>query len=190
MARVPFFDISQATGRAKAAYDAYPPLNIMRMMGHTGDLVAAFGAMGNHLLLEVKLDVVLKEIAIVRVGVLCDSAYELHHHRRILAAVGASQDVVDAVTEGPDSDAFSDVQRLVVRFVDDVVANVRASDATFAPLAEHLSVCELQELTLTIGYYMMVSRFLETFDIDIEKEDPLAGRVPGAPSSKPEGGSP
>jgi len=61
MARVPYFDISQATGRAKATYDAFPPLNVMRMMGHTGDLVAAFGAMGNHLLLEVKLDVVLKE---------------------------------------------------------------------------------------------------------------------------------
>jgi len=183
MARVPYFDISQATGRAKATYDAFPPLNVMRMMGHTGDLVAAFGAMASHLLQNVELDVVLKEIAIVRVGVLSNSAYELHHHRRILAAVGASQDVVDAVTEGPDAKAFDDVQRLVMRFVDDVVANVRASDATFTPLAKHLSVRELQELTLTIGCYMMIARFLETFDVDIEDEDPLAGRVPGAPTS-------
>ena len=26
----------------------------------------------------------------------------------------------------------------------------------------------MQELTITIGFYMMVSRFLETYDIDIE----------------------
>ncbi|MCC2102710.1 MAG: hypothetical protein KDJ20_01055, partial [Hyphomicrobiales bacterium] len=48
------------------------------------------------------------------------------------------------------------------------VANVRASDATFAPLTRRFSHKEMQELTLTIGYYMMVSRFLETFDVDIE----------------------
>jgi alkylhydroperoxidase family enzyme len=57
---------------------------------------------------------------------------------------------------------------MVMRFTDDVVKNVRASDATFKPLAERLSHQEMQELTITIGYYMMVSRFLETFDVDIE----------------------
>ena len=39
---------------------------------------------------------------------------------------------------------------------------------TAKPLAEKLSLQEMQELTVTIGYYMMVSRFLETFDVDIE----------------------
>jgi hypothetical protein len=33
----------------------------------------------------------------------------------------------------------------------------------------------MQELTLTIGYYMMVSRFLETFDVDIEEEGQSEG---------------
>ena len=28
----------------------------------------------------------------------------------------------------------------------------------------------MQELTITVGYYMMVLHFLETFDVDIEKE--------------------
>ncbi len=53
-------------------------------------------------------------------------------------------------------------------FTDDVVANVRPADATFNPLNDRLGYKALQELTLTIGYYMMVSRFLETFDVDIE----------------------
>jgi len=55
-----------------------------------------------------------------------------------------------------------------MRYTDDVVKNVRAGDATYKPLAEKLSLQEMQELTVTIGYYMMVSRFLETFDVDIE----------------------
>jgi 4-carboxymuconolactone decarboxylase len=49
-----------------------------------------------------------------------------------------------------------------------VVRNVRASDETFEALRGRLSLQELQELTVTIGYYMTASRFLETFAIDIE----------------------
>jgi len=63
-----------------------------------------------------------------------------------------------------------------MRFTDDVVANVRASDATFEPLHARLSLQELQELTVTIGYYMMVCRFLETFGVDLETE-PAGGRL-------------
>jgi hypothetical protein len=33
-------------------------------------------------------------------------------------------------------------------------------------------VQELQELTVTIGYYLTASRFLENFDIDIEDAAP------------------
>jgi 4-carboxymuconolactone decarboxylase len=49
-----------------------------------------------------------------------------------------------------------------------LVANVRASDETFEPLRRELSLIQLQELTLVVGNYMMVCRFLETFDIDLE----------------------
>jgi len=61
-----------------------------------------------------------------------------------------------------------------------VVANVRAGDATFKPLLEALGPKVLQELTVTIGFYMLVSRFLETFDVDIEAAAPTgAVRVSG-----------
>ena len=40
---------------------------------------------------------------------------------------------------------------------------------------------QIQELVITIGYYMMVSRFLETFDVDIEAkgEEPADDQMPG-----------
>ncbi|MEQ1724524.1 MAG: hypothetical protein ABL882_01180 [Sphingopyxis sp.] len=57
-----------------------------------------------------------------------------------------------------------------MRFTDDVVVNVRAGDASFEPLRARLSLQELQELTVTVGFYMMACRFLETFDVDLEGE--------------------
>ena len=64
---------------------------------------------------------------------------------------------------------FDELQAAVMRYTDDSSQNVRASDATFDPLREALSLQELQELTVTIGFYMLVSRYLETFGVDIEQ---------------------
>lgn len=168
MARIPYFDTTQATGRAKEWYGRLPPLNIFRMLGHSGELVSGFVTLGNQILAYSKLDAVLREIAIVRVGVLSNAKYEVFQHERISRQVGMSEDKIRAIHEGPEAAAFNDLEKMVMRFTDDVVKNVRASDATFEPLAERLSHQEMQELTITIGYYMMVSRFLETFDVDIE----------------------
>lgn len=181
MARIPYFDPANATGRAKEWYGKLPPLNIFRMMGHSGDMLDGFVRLGNQILAFSKLDPVLREIAIVRVGVLSKAKYEVFQHERISRQIGMSDAKIAAIHEGPDAAAFSDIEKLVMRYTDDVVLNVRASDATFKPLSERLSYKEMQELTICIGYYMMVSRFLETFDVDIE-EKPATVNLPGAAS--------
>jgi alkylhydroperoxidase family enzyme len=89
-------------------------------------------------------------------------------HERIARGLGMTDALLAAIRHGPDDPAFDDLQRLVMQYTDDVVHNVRASDATFEPLRARLSLQELQELTVTIGYYLTASRFLETFDIDLE----------------------
>ena len=169
MARIPYFDPAMATGRAAEWYARLPPLNIFRMMGHAGEMLDGFVRLGNQILAFSKIDPVLREIAIVRVGVLCKAGYEVYQHEAISRRLGMDDAKIAAIHEGPDAKAFSDLERLVMRYTDDVVANVRASDATFAPLSKHFSHQEMQELTIAIGYYMMVSRFLETFDVDIEE---------------------
>ncbi len=179
MARIPYFDTTKAQGRAAKAYQKLPKLNIFRMLGHSGELVDGFNRMGSQILYFTKLDPVLREIAIIRVGVLSRASYEVHQHERIGRQLGMSDALIAAIHEGPDSAGFSNIQKLVMRFTDDVVANVRASDATWAPLTEVLPHQEMQELTLTIGFYMMVSRFLETFDVDIEQEPAGLNRIPG-----------
>ena len=40
MARIPYFDPALATDRAAKAYAKLPDLNIFRMLGHSGDMLA------------------------------------------------------------------------------------------------------------------------------------------------------
>jgi len=89
--------------------------------------------------------------------------------------------VLRDIDQGPDAPVFSELQRQVMAFTDDIVVNKRAGDATFDPLCKALGYKQIQELVITIGYYMMVSCFLETFDVDIEAPgaEPPAAAMPG-----------
>jgi len=73
-----------------------------------------------------------------------------------------------AVDVGPDAPAFDAFETTLLRFTDEVVRDGKASEAAFAALAEYYSPEELIETTLLIGFYMMTSRFLQTFDMDLD----------------------
>ncbi|HEX3762236.1 MAG TPA: carboxymuconolactone decarboxylase family protein [Kofleriaceae bacterium] len=168
MARIPYPDATTLSPETQDQLAKLPPLNLFRMLAGGEGLLYAFVKFGNHLWFKTELPAVLREIAILRVGALCNARYEVFQHERIARGLGMSDALIAAIRTGPDDPAFDDLQRLVVRYTDDIVRNVRASDDTFRPLVDRISVRQLQELTMTIGYYMTVSRFLETFGIDIE----------------------
>ena len=57
---------------------------------------------------------------------------------------------------------------------EDLVANANpgaGAGATFETIAAHLNAEEMVELTLAITFYIMTSKFLITFGIDLEPED-------------------
>lgn len=170
MARIDYPDPSGLEPGTQDLLAKLPPLNLFRMMAGSERMLKEFVDLGNQILFRSQLDPVLREIAILRVGVLSGASYEVHQHERVGRAVGMSDALIAAVRVGPAATDLDEIQRSVMRFTDDVVANVRAGDETFDAVAAVLSARELQELTLTIGYYMMVSRFLETFDIELEDE--------------------
>ncbi|MGF1453876.1 MAG: carboxymuconolactone decarboxylase family protein [Alphaproteobacteria bacterium] len=170
MARIPYIDPADAPEPIAKLLEDLPPLNIFMMMAHTGQTLRDFVQLGNRILFEGTLDPALRELAILRVAHLSGATYERHHHEKIARQLEIPARKIEAVERGGAAAIFSELERHVLLFVDDVVNNVRASDETFAPLSRDLTHAALQELVLTIGYYMMVARFLETFDVDLEED--------------------
>jgi alkylhydroperoxidase family enzyme len=171
MARIPYFDVDSATGRhAEFLGKLGPQLNIYRMLAHSENGLKGFTRMGNALLHRCALDPALRELAILRVGRLSRAAYEVFQHERIAREVGLAEEKIAALRDATiEAAAFSDQERAVLRFTDDVVRNVRATDRTFKAVQAILGPDALVELTLTIGYYMMVCRLLETLGVDGEE---------------------
>ena len=173
MARVPYPDQTLVPEHLRRIASTRLPLNIYRMLMHAETAMPGYVDLGRRLLHDLALDPVLREMAILRVGFLSGSRYEIHQHAQIARAVGMSEVRLAAVEEGPDSEDLDEVEVLLLRFTDEVVAGVKASDATFDGLRAALGDRRLAELTLVIGFYMMACRFLENFEVDIEDKAQL-----------------
>lgn len=180
MARIPYADPAGAAPDTQALLGKLAPLNIFRMLAHSPQALRPFVGLGTAFLYKGTLDAVTRECAILRVGYLSGAGYETAQHEKIGRDLGMSDALIAAVRAGPAAPGLSAEQRLALAFTDDVVAHVKASPATFDPVLAHFGADGAVELTLVIGYYMMVSRFLETFEIDIE-DGGAAGLDLGAP---------
>ncbi len=168
MARVPYFDMSHAPAEYLALLSARRPLNLYRMLPHAGPAGQGFLKLGGALLRENALDSKLREVAILRVGLLSKAGYEVHQHRRIALKLGLTEAKLAALEVDADTSALSALELKVLRFTDQLVKHVKAPDAMWNDLQKHLDHRQMAELVLTVGFYMMVCRFLENFEVDIE----------------------
>jgi len=145
--------------------------NINKMIAHAENSARHFMRLGNSLMTQAKLDARLRELAILRIAALCKSEYEWYQHERLGKKAGIPKEQIKAVQEDICSDVFNSREQAVLRYTEEVTLNVKSSEAAFEAVAAFLSHRELAELTLTIGFYNLVARFLENTEVQIETEE-------------------
>jgi 4-carboxymuconolactone decarboxylase len=172
MARLPYVDAEQSSQEVKDTLQRLPlPLKIFHMMAHAETNFRSLVRLGGDILGRQQLDPKLRELAILRVANLSSARYEWVQHVPIAKAVGARDEQVAALERGEATAAcFDERERRVLRFTEELLRDVRVSDPTFASVAELLSPREIVELILTVGYYMLIARLLETTAVDIESD--------------------
>lgn len=172
MARLPYLDPASAEEKARKVYEDLPaPLNIFRMMLHSPTNMRSLARFGAAVLGRQKLDPRLRELAILRVATLSKADYEWTQHVPIALACGAKESEISAVRKG-DLDTLDPKARLVIRFTDECVHDVKVSSGTFEEAKALFSPQEIVELVIAIGFYMMIARFLETLEVDAEPAAP------------------
>jgi 4-carboxymuconolactone decarboxylase len=145
-------------------------INLIKALAHSPKICRDWNRLGITLLLKGQLSPKLRELAILRVGVLAKANYEWTKHVPMAMAAGTVQEQIDSLPEWVNSKEFNEQERVVLRYTDEVSQDIRASDDTFSKIREFLSEREIIELTVTIGYYGMVCRTLESLQIELEHE--------------------
>ena len=168
MARIDYADPAKANERTREILGKNRNANIFRMMSHSPSYFEQYCRLGNAIRFKGELDPVLRELAITRTGILCQAPYEVVAHKRIGKGVGVTEEQNMALENWKAAACFDDVQRAALAFTDEVVTMKSPSDATFNAIAAKLSPAALIELQLSIGFYIMTSKFLETFAVDMQ----------------------
>jgi len=153
MARIDYCDLAHASDRTREILEKNRNANIFRMMAHSPSYFEQYCRLGRAIRVKGELDPVVRELAITRTGILCEAPYEVVAHKRSGKEVGVTDEQNAA---------------LALAFTDEIVTLRRPTNATFNAIAAKLTPAALIELQLSVGFYIMTSKFLETFGIDME----------------------
>ena len=168
MARVPYLDPDDLDPDDRDVLSR--PINLARALAHSPAGARAFSRLGGWIRFGSKLDPRLREMAILRVGVLARSDYEYSHHVKIGREFGLTDADIRAVIEGAGSPILGELERLVLTATDEATREGAIAQPTFESLGVHLDDELLVELTLVIAFYNAVVRFLASLAIDVEPE--------------------
>src|SRR5690242_11819731 len=168
MARIEYCDPAKSNERTREILGKNRNANIFRMMAHSPSYFEQYCRLGGAIRRKGELDPIVRELAITRTGILCEAPYEVVAHKRIGKNAGVTDEQNAALEHWESATCFNELQRAALAFTDEIVKLRRPSDATFDAIAAKLTPAALVELQLSVGFYIMTSKFLETFDIDMQ----------------------
>jgi alkylhydroperoxidase family enzyme len=110
-----------------------------------------------------------RELLILRIGYLCNSDYEWAQHAPLGLRVGLTADEVARIPKGPEAPGWNPLDVLLLRAADELHRDKFISDATWRALDERYDDRQMMDVVFTVGQYTMVSMFLNSAGVQLEK---------------------
>jgi alkylhydroperoxidase family enzyme len=159
-ARLPF---PKTEGRPKG-------LNVLGMLAWHPELARAYNTFNGHVLFATTLTARQRELLVLRVAAVRESPYEWAQHVVIAADNDISPEEVERIEAGPDAPGWTDLDRAMIRAVDELVGDALISDDTWAVLAAELDEQQLMDLVFTVGAYDLLAMALRTFGVPLDDD--------------------
>ncbi|WP_284435913.1 carboxymuconolactone decarboxylase family protein [Streptomyces sp. TUS-ST3] len=177
MARVPYLRREDADEASKPLYDRLeaerkvPTANIFLALAGAPEQLDGFLTYANSLR-AADLSPRLRELAILTVGHVTRSAYEVAHHQSHGLKAGLTAQQLAAVRDFESSDLFDPTEKAVMRLAKESTLRVDVTEETWRAAAEHLTDRQMVELSLSIAWYNSGVRIMGLLDIDLEDNYP------------------
>jgi AhpD family alkylhydroperoxidase len=160
----------QAQGKAKALFDAVKQKikmvpNIFRLMGHAPAVLEH--TLGLDEAIQSNLDPKLRELAYLKASQVLHCGYCHHYHQIFGKRVGLTEAQLREVESYDSSSAYSDLEKLVLRFADQWTTKGKVDNDVLSRLTQTLSPPEMMTLAATVGLANWTSRFNVTFGVEL-----------------------
>jgi len=122
----------------------------------------------NKALAKGSLDSKLRELAYIKASQLNDCAYCGNAHKAGGLRAGLTEQQIQDVANFEGSGAYSALEKLVLRYAEELTRTAKSSDAMVEELKKHLSPREIVELSLTVGTANLTNRFNMSVMTDLD----------------------
>lgn len=142
--------------------------NLYRLLLNSPTVAAGWLHFGTAIRYQSKLDGHSRELAICLVARLTRSEYEWHSHEPLARAEGVSAEQLQALDDWRASNRFDPREQAILAYAEQMTEGLTVDDATFSAVRNQLDDQEIVELTATVAFYNLVSRFLIALQVDID----------------------
>ncbi len=170
MPLIPYADTAALPADAKDRFDRLPrKLNIFRMWANAPEMFVSGIRFGGNILSRQKLGADLRELVILLAARIEGGTYEWVQHVPIAENAGCTKAQIAALEVPKLDDASFDTKaRACLRLANEVIRDVKASEAAVEEAKKHFSPQEIVEIIMTCGFYMTMARMTETLRVDVD----------------------
>ena len=111
-----------------------------------------------------------RELLVLRVASVRHSEYEWAQHEILARDAGLSDDEVQRFARDPAGAAWTPFERALLAAVDELLADARVADDTWATLAADLDEQQLLDVVFTVGAYDLVAMAFRSFDVELDAD--------------------
>lgn len=147
-------------------FDVMP--NVFALLANSPGAMAAVTPVGAHVRFDTDFDDVLRELVIMTVAQEMRCDYEWKHHWRVAERAGASAELLGKIGSA-ELEAEPEPVGPAVLYARLLTHNEPIEDSLVDTLKENFGVGGFVDLTIMIGYYGMLARFINTVIIPVEE---------------------
>lgn len=137
-----------------------PRYDIVLQLAQNPELTIPFLEYNKHLMFHSSLEHRVRELVILYVAWSCRSEYEWLSHVRDGLRIGLTDADIKAVKLGPASPHWNDLERDLMRLVDEMRDSYDIAGELWDSLSLHFNPRQMMDLIFTIGNYIMFSSIL------------------------------
>ncbi len=150
--------------------DSPKGLNAMGVLAHHPDLTVAYNHLISHALYFTTITIRQRELLILRVAHLREARYEWAQHVYQAGVAGITPEEVARVRAGSAAEEWLELERALLSAADELVADARIADATYAALSAELDTQQIMDVVFTVGAYDLFAMAMRTFDVELDED--------------------
>jgi alkylhydroperoxidase family enzyme len=143
---------------------------VLKTFIHAPKAADPFSQLNLHLLLTNSVPVRQRQIAIMRTAWLTKATYMWSSHLRTSMNFGLEPELYAPLQVGADDPYFTDFEKVVIRATEELVADRKIGEETWAALAAEWSHEQMLDFMFTVGAYVLVAGVMRSIGVEREPD--------------------